>query len=154
MSSESLFRNYTGFEYIIVSSTGRPNICRLGFYFNNIYLWKNLTETTLPNFAQIEPQMLDLLKPGRRGCFDFALKIPKKQTGNILLIHLVHSAWSWVRVFFFVFLLCVNVMYCNLVKVRSSSAAPAGCIYIGRFYTGGRVVQTNNYEHLHTYKLR
>ena len=54
-------------------------------------------------------------------------------------------------VFFLSFFLCVNVMYCNLVKERSSSAAPAGCIYIGRFYTGGRVVQTNNYEHLHTY---
>lgn len=46
---------------------------------------------TLPNFAQIEPQMPDLLKSGRRGCFDFALKIQKKQTGNILLIRLVHS---------------------------------------------------------------
>lgn len=110
---------------------------------------------TLPNFAQIEPQMLDLLKSGRRGCFDFALKIPKKTNWQ----HFTDTFGAQCMImsqsgFFFVFFLCVNVMYCNLVKERSSSAAPAGCIYIGRFYTGGRVVQTNNYEHLHTYKLR
>ena len=66
---------------------------------------------TLPNFAQIEPQMPDLLKSGRRGCFDFALKIPKKQTGK----HFTDTFGAQCMimsqsVFFFAFFVCVNVM--------------------------------------------